>query len=106
MKISILPIVAGITCCCLHHPVAAQQFQEHISKTFTLSKGAALSTLAIYNINGPIKVEGYSGNDVVLEIDKTITAKNDSILHVGKEEFKVGFEQTADSIIAYIAAPF
>ena len=106
MKISILTIVAGIICCCLQHPVHAQQFQEHISKTFTLSKGADLSTLAIYNINGPVRVEGYSGNDVVLEIDKTITAKNDSILNEGKNEFKLEFEQNADSIIAYIAAPY
>lgn len=106
MKISILTIIAAVACCCLQQPVQAQQFQEHISKTFTLSKGAALSTLAIYNINGPIRVEGYSGNDVVLEIDKTITAENDSILSEGKQEFKLEFEQTSDSIIAYIAAPY
>lgn len=106
MKISILPILAGIVCCCAQHPATAQQFQEHISKTFTLSKEAALSTLAIYNINGPVRVEGYSGDKVLIEIDKTITAKNDSTLNKGKEEFKVEFEQNSDSVIAYIAAPF
>jgi hypothetical protein len=106
MKLSILPIAAGVAWCCLQHPVNAQQFQEHISKTFTLSKEAALSTLAIYNVNGPVRVEGYSGDNVVLEIDKTITAKDEAALNKGKDEFKVEFEQNADSIMAYIAAPF
>jgi hypothetical protein len=106
MKISILPILAGIACSCGQNLAMAQQFQEHISKVFTLTKEAGLSTLAIYNINGPVRVEGYSGNKVLLEIDKTITAKDDSTLDKGKEELKVEFQQNADSVIAYMSAPY
>jgi len=45
--------------------------------------------LAIYNIEGPIKVEGYSGDKVVIEINKTITAKTNEILETGKKEFRL-----------------
>lgn len=90
---------------CAQSPATAQEFKEHISKEFTVSK-APTSVLAIYNINGFIKVEGYSGDKVVLEVDKSITAKNNQALELGKKEFQVKFEQQGDSLIAYIAEPF
>ena len=63
-------------------------------------------TLAIYNLNGSIKVEGYSGNEVIFKVDKTISASNAAVLETGKKEFRLEFEQNEDSIIAYIAEPF
>jgi hypothetical protein len=50
-------------------------------------------------------VEGYSGNKVVLDMDKTITADDDKNLEIGKKEFKLAFGQDNDSIIAYISSP-
>ncbi|WP_128546211.1 DUF4097 family beta strand repeat-containing protein [Larkinella soli] len=86
----------------------AQRLEDkrHISKEFSLSKPAGSSTLAIYNISGFIKVEGYAGDKVVLEIDQTLSAKESSVLEQGKQEFKLAFDQNADSLIAYIAEPF
>ncbi len=106
MKRTFTPFLAGLALCCAQCPVFSQEFQEHINKEFTLSKEAALSTLAIYNINGSLRVEGYSGDKILLEVEKTISAGDESSLDSGKKEFRLEFEQKEDSIIAYIAAPY
>ncbi len=102
MKMKFIPLLAGLVLSCIHASTDAQDFKEHISKQFTQPQG----TLAIYNIFGSIKVEGYAGDKVVMEIDKTISAKNNEIVQAGKEEFRFEIEQKADSIIAYIAEPY
>ncbi|KAA0993172.1 DUF4097 family beta strand repeat-containing protein [Dyadobacter aurulentus] len=106
MKFFAIPLVAGAVLCCTQAPAQKLEFSEHVKKEFTLSQNASASTLAIYNINGLIKVEGYSGDKVLLEIDKKITAKSKDVLEEGKAQFKLEFDQKADSIIAYIAEPF
>jgi hypothetical protein len=62
--------------------------------------------VGIYNLFGPIKVEGYSGNKVVMEIDETISGDDQQTVERGKKEFKLEFEQKADSIMAYISEPW
>ena len=106
MKNFIIPLLAGMVLCCAHTQAQKMEFKEQLSKEFSLTNGAAGSTLAIYNINGSIKVEGYEGSKVILQINKTISAKTNDILETGKNEFKVDFVQTVDSIIAYISNPF
>jgi len=81
----------------------AQEYKEHISKEYSVKPG---STVAVYNVDGFIKVEGYAGDKVVIEIDETIKARDAAGLEKGKKEFKLGFDQKADSIIAYTAAPY
>ncbi len=83
-----------------------QEFKEHMSKEFTITGDASQATLFIYNISGFIKVEGYAGDKVILEMDKTITADDDKTLEIGKKEFRLAFGQKSDSIIAYIASPY
>ncbi len=84
----------------------AQDFKEHITREYQVAGNGNQATLYIYNISGFIKVEGYSGDRVILEINKTISADDNKALEQGKKEFKLGFGQEADSIIAYIAEPF
>ncbi|GAB4010050.1 hypothetical protein GCM10028808_20070 [Spirosoma migulaei] len=105
MKLFMIPVLAGLVLSCAQSPATAQEFKEHVSKEFTVSK-ASTGALAIYNINGFIKVEGYSGDKVVIEVDKSITAKNNGDLEIGKKEFQLQFDQQGDSIVAYIAEPF
>lgn len=78
---------------------------DHISKQFTLKAAAGKTTFALYNTWGSIAVEGYNGNDVIIEADETIYANTPEDLEKGKREFKADFIQTADSIIAYTAKP-
>jgi DUF4097 and DUF4098 domain-containing protein YvlB len=105
MKRIAIPLLAGMVFCCTQSPAQKLEFKEHLSKEFSATAKPG-STLAIYNVNGFIRVEGYNGDKVILEIDKTISAKTSEILELGKKEFKVETEQAGDSIIAYIADPF
>lgn len=106
MKPFICLLLAGLALSCTSAPAQTLEFKNHISKEFTLSKDAGSTTLAIYNVNGFIKVEGYSGSKVVVEVDRTLSAKTSDLLEQGKKEFLLQFDQDADSIIAYIAQPF
>ncbi len=83
----------------------AEEYKEHLNKEFVVKDGTN-NTLFIYNISGFIKVEGYSGNKVILDMDETISGDNKDIVDAGRKEFKLGFEQKSDSIIAYIAEPY
>src|SRR5580658_4317669 len=108
MKKLFFPLLAGLgIICCSRSDVRAQkqEFKQHISKEFTLQKEVG-GVLALYNLNGSLNVEGYSGDKVLIEVDERLTADDSQTLEIGKKEFKLGFDQTADSIIVYIAEPF
>jgi hypothetical protein len=102
----IIPCLAGLGLACAQSPAKAQEFKERVTKEFTVPNGAAASTLVIYNINGLINIEGTSGNQVALDVDKQITARDKETLEEGKRAFKLAFEQKGDTIIAYIVEPF
>jgi hypothetical protein len=105
MKQFIILLLAGCVLCCTQ-PVDAQEYKTHVSKEFTPRKAASASVLTIYNIFGSIKVEGYAGDKVILEIDETLSAKNNDALEIGKKEFKLEFDQGNDTMMAYIAEPY
>ncbi len=48
--------------------------------------------LALYNLNGSLNVEGYSGDKVLIEVDERLTADDSETLEIGKKEFKLGFD--------------
>ncbi len=106
MKRSLLPVLTGLGLCLAQISVRAQDYKEHISKQFTLQGAASGTTLAIYNIWGSITVQGYSGSQVSIEVDETIRGKSAGDVETGKKEVKLGFDQKADSIIAYTAEPY
>jgi hypothetical protein len=108
MKKLFFPLLAGAgLICCSRMDVSAQQqeFKQHISKEFSLQKASG-GVLALYNLNGSLNVEGYSGDKVLIEVDERLTADDSEKLEIGKKEFKLGFDTIADSIIVYIAEPF
>ena len=106
MKQLIILLLAGVVYACTPATAQTHEFKEQVKKEFTLSKGAAQSVLAVYNLNGFIKVEGYSGDKIMVEVERSLSAKDKETLEKGKEEFKLVFEQNADSVVAYIADPF
>jgi len=105
MKKIIRPVIAGVALCFACTAASAQEFKEHVSKEFTPSSKDSRSVFCVYNINGNVRVEGYAGDKVTVEIDKTITAKTADVLETGKKEFNISFEQVGDTIFAYIAGP-
>jgi hypothetical protein len=106
MKPTLLPVLAGLALSCAHAAAQSTEFKERVHKEFTVAAGGSTSTLVIYNINGFIKVEGTSGDNVTLDVDKRLAADDPAELNRGKQEFKLVFEQKGDSILAYIAEPF
>jgi phage terminase small subunit len=101
-----IALIAGYGSCFAQSKGDKLQAKEHISKQITLQQAASNSVFALYNIWGGIKVEGYSGNQVIIEIDQTIEADNAEEMAKAKQEFKLGFDQKADTIVAYTAAPY
>lgn len=106
MKKIIVTLLMGIGMLCALREANAREFKEHLSKEFALTGNTSGSILFIYNISGFIKVEGYSGNKILLEMDKTISADEDKDLETGKKEFRLAFEQNNDTVMAYIASPY
>jgi hypothetical protein len=106
MKSKIVSLFMGIGIICFVPKAIAREFKEHLSKEFTLLKDASGATLFIYNISGFIRVEGYEGNKVLIEMDKTISADDDKSLETGKKEFMLAFDRNSDSILVYLAEPF
>jgi hypothetical protein len=96
MKRLLIPVLTGAGLCLAQLSGFAQGYKTHVSKEFNFAKGV----VAVYNIDGSIKVEGYAGNKVMIEIDETITGRTQDDIEKGKKEFKLGFEQKADSIVA------
>jgi DUF4097 and DUF4098 domain-containing protein YvlB len=101
MKKLLTLLTTGAALLCLQSPAAAQNFKEHISRQFNNAK-----TLAVYNIHGDIRVEGYAGDKITMEIDKTISGKTSDDVEQGKREFKLNFEEVNDSIVVYISEPW
>jgi hypothetical protein len=102
----LIPVLMGCGLCLAQLTARAQSYKTHVSKQFAMQQPAAASVLAIYNVFGSIKVEGYNGDKVIMEIDETISAENAAELERGKKEFKLDFSQTKDTIMAYISEPY
>src|SRR5579863_5722959 len=108
MKKLFNPLIAGLGLLGFSRMDAnAQQpeFKQHISKEFTISKTTG-GVLALYNLNGSLNVEGYSGDKVLIEVDERIASDDSASLEIGKKEFKLAFDTIADTIVVYIAEPF
>ncbi len=84
----------------------ALQSVEVIRREFVPTTTAEQSTLALYNLNGSVTVQGYAGNKILVEATQTITAEDAKTLQTGKDELKLGFTQRGDSVVLYTAAPY
>ncbi len=102
MKKILIPVLTGIGLCLVQFSANAQSYKTHVSKVFDMQNGV----VGIFNLDGPIKVEGYAGNKVMIEIDETITGESQAALEEGKRDFKLGFDQKGDSLAIYTAYPY
>ena len=85
--------------------VAAQKHTETIKKELQFAQADAENFLTVNNINGSITVEGYSGNTILLEVEKTLTASNERKLEQGKTEIELGIHEAENDIIIYLKTP-
>jgi hypothetical protein len=83
-------------------PVLAQVHTEKITKELSFEKTVPNNTLLIANINGDVKVVGYEGNTIQVEVTKTIKGKTQARLEEGKTTIQLGVMNEVDSIILYV----
>lgn len=84
----------------------AQEDKENIVKEFTFPNPSNSNVLYIENINGSIAVEGYNGNKILVEIEKTLKANSQEDLEKARKEVKLGIQQSGDSLTLYIDNPY
>jgi DUF4097 and DUF4098 domain-containing protein YvlB len=87
---------------CLSIGACAQTFTEKITKELMFEKKALNNTLMIFNINGDVKVEGYDGDKILVEVEKIINVKTQARMEKGKTEIQLGVIDRADTILLYI----
>ena len=80
----------------------SQSFTDKITKEFKFEKASAKNTLILANINGHVRVEGYSGDKIIIEAERTIKAKTDSRLEKGKQEMQLRQIDKYDTIVFYV----
>jgi hypothetical protein len=79
-----------------------QTSEETIKRTLTFEKKGQQNTLMIFNVNGSIKVEGYAGNEILIEMQKKITGKSEARVAKGRSEVDLGLIDRADTLILYL----
>jgi DUF4097 and DUF4098 domain-containing protein YvlB len=82
--------------------VQAQSHTEKITNEIAFEKKSEANTVIIANINGNVKVTGYDGDKVLVEVNKTINGKTAARLEKGKTELQLGIMNRADTIIFYV----
>jgi hypothetical protein len=80
----------------------AQSFTEKITKEFTFEKKGADNAVLVSNINGSVKVEGYTGDKIMIEVTKSIYAKTNERLERGKADIQLGVIDRADTLIFFV----
>jgi hypothetical protein len=92
-----------MACALVPGVLMAQSFTEKITKELQFESKTAASTLMILNVDGHVKVEGYSGDKILVEVTKSIYGKTDARVEHGKSEIQLGVMDRADTIILYVA---
>ncbi len=80
----------------------AQSFTDKITKELSFEKKSVDNVVMVANINGDVKVIGYEGDKVMLEVTRTIKAKTEARLEEGKQEVTLGSIDRADTLIFYV----
>src|SRR5215467_2141309 len=83
-------------------PALAQTHTEKITREFSFEKASPDNALMIANINGDVKVVGYDGTKIQVEVTKTITGKTSTRLEEGKAAIQLGVIDDVDSIVLYV----
>ncbi len=81
-------------------------FNETITKEVVFVQQSTENTLILKNIFGSITVEGYDGDTVILVADKTIKARTQEDLELGKKELQLKIMNEGNEIIVHPDAPY
>jgi DUF4097 and DUF4098 domain-containing protein YvlB len=91
--------------------VEAQEYSETINETLSFPNNSSNNKLFVYNVEGDVKVVGYSGNTVKVEAVKTISGKkgrrlNAGDLALGKQQISLATGADGHIIYVYLDSPY
>jgi len=95
-------LISFVVVCLIVGPVFGQIHTEKITKELQFEKKNAGNAVMIFNINGDVKVTGYDGDRIIVEVEKTVRAKTDARLEKGKTELQLGVLDRADTIMLFV----
>jgi len=98
-------LVTIICACVVTTSLFAQSHSEKITKEFSFEKKGSQNAIMVFNINGDVKVTGYNGDKILVEVEKIIRAKTDARLESGKAGIQLGITDRADTIMLYMEGP-
>lgn len=79
---------------------------EIITKEIKFERNSNDNIFMIENVNGNIKVEGYGGNTIQVEVEKVIKYDDREFLAQGIKDINLGVFQNKDGVCLYMDAPF
>lgn len=79
----------------------AQSHRDTIQRELVFGEVAEHNTIIIANINGGIRVEGYDGDKIMVEVNRSLTAPTDEDLKMATEEVQLGTIDRGDTIVLY-----
>ena len=80
--------------------------KEAISKTLKLADPAKPGEVVVDNVFGPVSVEGYAGQDVLLEAKKIVYARDEIRAKRAEEEVKLDIAEKGNTVEIYVDGPF
>src|SRR5262245_48081275 len=87
---------------CLPALANAQTFTDKVTKELKFEKASPSNTLVIANLNGSMVVQGYDGDKILIEAERTIKAKSEARLEQGKSEMQLKQIDRLDTLIVYV----
>jgi hypothetical protein len=82
------------------------QKKEEIQKTLKFVDATRTREVLVDNLYGPVKVEGYGGQDVLLVAHKTIYAKTPDKAAKAEEEVKLDITEKGGTVDIFVDGPF
>jgi len=80
--------------------------KEKIQTNYQFKQQLSDNTLHIYNINGSIEIIGYDGDEIVVDIDKTLSARTEEKLSLAKKEVWFKVVNEGNGIHMFMKTPY
>jgi hypothetical protein len=79
---------------------------ETIAKTLAFADPAKPGELVVDNLYGPIRIEAYSGREVVLEAKRIVYARDEARAAKAEAEIRLDITAEGNTVEAYVDGPF
>ncbi len=105
MKRLNMTAILAIALCSTIMVAQDKKFNEILTRELTLETEPSVSIMIVRNVTGNITIEGYEGNSIQVEVQKTINASDNIGLEQGKKEIGLMVENSGNEYVFYPDAP-